>query len=56
VVSDQRARIADGSLKMVVADRFGQIFHISVAGASHDLPRPAELTEWLKFLGTLCPE
>lgn len=56
VICDASTRIADGSLKMVVADRFGQIFYVSVAGASHDLPTPADLAEWLKFLGTLCPE
>ena len=41
---------------LVVADRYGQIFYVAHADGKHALPPPRELTEWLKYLGTLCPE
>jgi hypothetical protein len=41
---------------LVVADRYGQIFYVAHAESKHALPPPRELTEWLKYLGTLCPE
>ncbi len=57
VLLDERASIADpASASVVVADRYGQIFEAVHAGASHALPSPRELAEWLKYLGTLCPE
>lgn len=57
VLADEHARIADAShATVLVADRFGQIFHASDAGASHELPPAHELEGWLKYLGTLCPE
>ncbi len=41
---------------VIVADRYGQIFDECHAGAGHRLPEPRQIEEWLKFLGTLCPE
>jgi hypothetical protein len=41
---------------VTVADRYGHIFEACHAGESHRLPSPRELEEWIKFLGTLCPE
>jgi hypothetical protein len=41
---------------VLVADRYGQIFDLRRAGPRHDFPAPGELLEWLKYLGTLCPE
>jgi hypothetical protein len=41
---------------LLVADRYGQIFYVLQTDAKHELPSPRELTEWLKYLGTLCPE
>ena len=48
----------------VVADRYGQVFHIEAAdraagdgaAAGHPLLEPRELEEWLKYLATQCPE
>jgi hypothetical protein len=48
--------LAAAGAGVAVADRYGQIFHVAPAGATHNLPSPRELVEWLKFLGTLCPE
>jgi hypothetical protein len=41
---------------LLVADRYGQIFYIVQTDAKHELPSPRELTECLKYLGTLSPE
>jgi hypothetical protein len=41
---------------LLVADRYGQIFHVVAAPVGHVFPSARELTEWLKYLGTLCPE
>lgn len=57
VLSDVDSSIADpASASVIVADRYGQIFAAVPSGASHELPPPRELVEWLKFIGTLCPE
>lgn len=57
VLIDERGVLADSaSAAVLVADRYGQIFEAARAGASHELPSPRELAEWLKYLGTLCPE
>jgi hypothetical protein len=55
VVSGSEQLPAKGA-GVIVADRYGQVFHIALAGPRHTLPPPRELAEWLKFLGTLCPE
>ncbi len=56
VLSDENGEIADpASASVIVADRYGQIFDAVHAGTSHALP-PREIAEWLKYLGTLCPE
>jgi hypothetical protein len=41
---------------VIVADRYGHIYDLCRAGAGHRLPPPRQLEEWLKFLGTQCPE
>ena len=41
---------------ILVADRYGQVFHLRSAGAEHALAEPRELEEWLKYLATQCPE
>lgn len=38
----------------LVADRYGQVFHIH--GEDHSGMEPRELEEWLKYLATQCPE
>lgn len=54
---DEHGVIAEpASASVFVADRYGQIFDMVRAGLSHDLPSAHELSEWLKYLGTLCPE
>jgi hypothetical protein len=46
----------DGKAAVIAADRFGQVFYARDAEPEHSFPTPRELQEWLKYLGTLCPE
>jgi hypothetical protein len=51
-----QAPLIDGA-GVVIADRYGQIYHVADAGTGHEvLLPPRELEEWLKFLATQCPE
>jgi hypothetical protein len=45
-----------GAPRIVVADRFGQIFHVEEGGPAHQLSEPRALEDWLRFLATQCPE
>lgn len=57
VLADQGQRISSpGEAGVIVADRYGQIYEVCRTGAGHEFPPPRQLEEWLKFLGTLCPE
>ncbi len=58
VLSDEHGLLAeDRSANVIVADRFGQVFDVArSSGAGHDLRGLRELEEWLKYLGTLCPD
>jgi hypothetical protein len=42
--------------RIVVADRFGDVYHVEEGGAAHALPGPRVLEEWLRFIATQCPE
>lgn len=45
-----------GEDAVLIADRWGQVYH-GARGASADaLPNPAEIEEWLRFISTQCPE
>jgi peroxiredoxin len=41
---------------LLVADAWGEVHYAIYTGESHDLPTPAEVEEWLKFLAIQCPE
>lgn len=55
-VARSRAGVPPGSAAVLVADRFGDVWYGGDAGAGHALPDARELEEWLKYLGTMCPE
>jgi hypothetical protein len=40
----------------VVADPWGEVRFRHRAGAAHDLPDPAELVDWARFIAIQCPE
>jgi hypothetical protein len=42
--------------RLLVVDRYGQVYDARDAATVADLPSPAELEEWFKFLATACPE
>lgn len=50
-----RVDTSDGPA-LLIADRWGQLFHIHEAGRTHGAMEPRELVEWLKYLATQCPE
>jgi hypothetical protein len=41
---------------IIIADRFGHIYHVEAGGQAHAFPEPRQLEEWLRFIGTQCPE
>jgi hypothetical protein len=41
---------------VIIADRFGHIYHVEAGGPAHALSEPRQLEEWLRFIGTQCPE
>ncbi len=42
--------------RVVVIDRYGQVYEAVTAGDSSDLPSAHALEEWFRFLATACPE
>jgi hypothetical protein len=52
---DDRAPLVNGA-GVIIADRYGQVYYVGVAGFGHEFPAPLALEEWLKFLATQCPE
>jgi hypothetical protein len=40
----------------VVADPWGEVRFRHHGGAAHDLPDPAELVDWARFIAIQCPE
>jgi len=41
---------------VLAADRYGQIFYVTQSTTEHAFPSARDLAEWIKYLGTLCPE
>jgi hypothetical protein len=41
---------------VLVADRWGEIYYLTGAGRTADLPAAPELTEWLRYVQNECPE
>lgn len=41
---------------VLVADPWGEVRFRHEGGASHDLPAPAELVDWARFVAIQCPE
>jgi peroxiredoxin len=53
---DERASLIGDDAGVVIADRYGQVYDVNAAGPQHGFMTPAEVDEWLKFIGTQCPE
>src|SRR5687768_12217921 len=41
---------------VVIADRWGEIHHVTHAARVEDLLSPQELVEWLRYVQSQCPE
>jgi peroxiredoxin len=50
------ARLGISTPALVIADQYGEIHHAAPAGDAHDLPDPAEVFDWLRYLAIQCPE
>jgi hypothetical protein len=42
--------------RLLIVDRYGQVYSVSNADAAADLPDADALTDWFRFLATACPE
>ena len=49
---------ADGNPehRVVIVDRYGQVYDVTAASHAADLPSSKALEEWFRFLATACPE
>ncbi len=49
---------ADGQAghRLLIVDRYGQVYAIHDAAAADELPDADALEEWFRFLATACPE
>lgn len=52
----QRCGLSPDDARVVVADRWGQIWQTAVADDRHSLVDPAEVLETTKFIAIQCPE
>ena len=50
------ARLGISAPAVVIADQYGEIHHAAPGGDGHDLPEPAEVIGWLRYLAVQCPE
>lgn len=48
--------VVAGEDAILIADRWGQVYHGARGDSPATLPTPGEIVEWLKFLATQCPE
>lgn len=47
---------AESIHRLLIVDRYGQVYSVTDAADPAGLPDAAELTEWFRFLATACPE
>jgi hypothetical protein len=52
----ERCGVPAGEDAILIADRWGQIYHGAQGATSEALPAPGEIEEWVKFLSMQCPE
>jgi hypothetical protein len=56
VLSDPEQILSDGRPAVIVADRWGEVYHGNASEAAHDPVSPKEVVEWVKFVSIQCPE
>lgn len=42
--------------RLLILDRYGQVYAVHEAATTEELPDPDALEEWFRFLATACPE
>lgn len=42
--------------RLAIIDRYGQVYSVTDADSTAELPDAAALTDWFRFLATACPE
>ena len=42
--------------RLAIVDRYGQVYSVTDAESTAELPDAAALTDWFRFLATACPE
>ncbi|HSL72589.1 MAG TPA: hypothetical protein VK864_20230 [Longimicrobiales bacterium] len=52
----QEIGIGPHPMALIIADRWGVVYHAVATQAMTDLPGPDEIEEWVRFLATQCPE
>lgn len=48
--------VRDGEDAVIIADRWGQIYHIARGEGADALPNTSQIEEWFRFIDTQCPE
>lgn len=56
VLKDPEQVLSIGRPAVVIADRWGEVYHASASEATHDPVAPEEVVEWVKFVAIQCPE
>lgn len=52
----ERCGVAPGEAAILIADRYGEVYEATGAGAEHAFPSVRDVESWLRFLATQCPE
>lgn len=46
----------DATHRLLIVDRYRQVYAVHDSADPDDLPSPSDLEEWFRFLATTCPE
>lgn len=52
----ERSPDGGGTHRLLIVDRYGQVYAVHDAASTADLPDADALAEWFRFLATACPE
>jgi hypothetical protein len=56
-LADPGRSIASGDhAAVIIADEWGEVFFAAEPSPAHNLPAPAEIVEWTRFIAIQCPE
>lgn len=52
----RRLNVPSGRSALIIADRWGVVYHSVDAESATQLPKEDEVVEWVRYLATQCPE